>query len=580
VAGVIFLRALQKRKRICDARRVARVRRQLGQSAAAFSSVFRNRDLRRLELAWAGSIVGHWAFSVAVAVYAYGVGGASAVGLVFLLRMVPSAVLSPFAAVLGDRYRRAAVMFGSDLARAILVGAAAVGVILDAPAAVVYALTIGVAVAATPFRPAQAAISPSLAKTPEELSATNVVSSTIESVGYFGGPALAGLLLGVASTGTVFIVTGVLHLWSAYFVSRIRTEAPRSRAEGGRGGSTIVAEALAGFRIGVSDARLRVLLGLFTAQTLVAGAVQVLVVVTAIELLGLGESGVGFLTSAFGVGALVGAIASFVLVGSRRLAPPFLVGMLLWGAPLALIGIWPNTAATVVLLGLVGVANTLVDVSGFTLLQRTAPQEVLARVFGVLQMLWLGSVGIGAVLVTPIVDAFGGRAALIAAGVFLPTVVALMARRVLRIDAAAEPPSPEQLALLTSTPIFAPLPGATLEHLAGRLVPIRYGAGSEVVRAGEPGDRFYLVVEGEVEVDAPDRAPSTLGPGEYFGEIALLRDVPRTATVRARTPVVLYALGREDFLAAVTAHAPSAAAAEAVVDARLGGPRAEALEAG
>jgi Major Facilitator Superfamily/Cyclic nucleotide-binding domain len=558
-------------------RPVKRVRTQLVESAAAFGSVFRNRGLRDLELGWAGSIVGHWAFTVAVSVFAYNAGGPSAVGLIFLLRMVPSALLSPFAAVLGDRYRRERVMFASDLVRAVLVGAAAVAVFAEAPAAMVYALTIGAAIAATPFRPALAAISPSLARTPEELSATNVVTSTIESVGYFGGPALAGLLLGVASTGTVFAVTAALHLWSAFFVGRIHADYVR-RTEAWGGGRAILREALAGFRAGIEDARLRVILGLFWAQTLVAGAVQVLVVVTAIELLDLGRPGVGFLSSAFGVGAFVGAIASFALVGSRRLAPPFLAGMLLWGAPLALIGLWPNTAAAVVLLGLVGVANTLVDVSGFTLLQRTAPQEVLARVFGVLQMLWLSSLGIGAMLVTPLVHGLGGRGALVVTGAFLPVIVLLVSSRVMRIDAVAEPPSPDQLALLTSIPIFAPLPGATLEHVAGRLVPLRRDPGAEIVRAGKAGDLFYLVVEGEVEVQAPGRLPSVLGPGQYFGEIALLRDVPRTATVVARTPTVLYALGREDFLAAVTSHGPSAAAAEAVVDARLGRPRVEALE--
>jgi MFS family permease len=573
------VRALQMREGICDARDVKRVRTQLVESGAAFGSVFANPDLRRLQLGWAGSIVGHWAFTVAVSVYAYGAGGASAVGLIFLLRMVPAALLSPFAAVLGDRYRRERVMFGSDVVRAVLVAGAALGVIADAPSAVVYGLTIGVAIAATPFRPALAAISPSLSRTPQELSATNVVTSTLESLGYFGGPALAGLLLGIASPATVFLVTGGLHAWSAFFVSRIHT-APVEQPDRREGGRAIVSEALAGFRAGVGDARLRVILGLFWAQTLVAGALQVLVVVMAIELLDLGKPGVGFLSSSFGVGAFIGAIGSFALVGTRRLAPPFLVGMVLWGAPLALIGAWPHTALAVAMVALVGVANTLVDVSGFTLLQRTAPQEVLARVFGVLQMLWLGSMGIGALLVTPIVHAFGGRAALVATGVFLPVVVVALTSRVLRIDAAAEPPSPDQLALLTSIPIFAPLPGSTLEHVAARLLPFRRDAGDEIVRAGEAGDRFYLVVEGEVEVSAAGRPPSVLGPGDYFGEIALLRDVPRTATVRARTPVVLYALGREDFLAAVTSHAPSVAAAEAVVDARLGRPRVHALEAG
>src|SRR5919202_2017264 len=169
--SAIFPPCLQMRKGIWDPRRdVGRLGKQLGDSATAFRAVFANADLRRLELAWAGSIVGHWGFSVAVAVYAYSVGGAGDVGLIFLLRMVPAALLSPFAALLGDRYRRELVMLGSDLVRGALVLAAAIGVAADAPAALVYALAVGVAVAAAPFPPAQAAISPSLARTPQELS--------------------------------------------------------------------------------------------------------------------------------------------------------------------------------------------------------------------------------------------------------------------------------------------------------------------------------------------------------------------------------------------------------------------------
>ena len=543
------------------------VRKQLADSAVAFRSVFANPNLRRLELAWAGSIVGHWALGVAVAVYAYGVGGAAAVGLLYLLRMVPSAVFSPFAAVLADRYRREAVMLASDLVRVALIAAAAAGVFADAPPAAIYALVVLAGLAAAPFRPAQAAISPSLARTPDELTATNVVSSTIESVGFFVGPALAGLLLAVASTGTVFTATAGLVLWSALCISGIRTRAaPKERA---REGSTIAAEALAGFRTVVSYSRLRVIFGLFAAQTLLAGALQVLLVVTALELLDLGKSGVGFLTSSIGVGALVGAIGSFALVGRRRLGPPFIVGILLFGVPLALIGVWPTTVAALLLLGLVGAGNTLVDVAGFTLLQRAVPDEVLARVFGVVQMLWLGSMGLGAIVIAPIADGLGGRAALIVAGAFLPAVVVLLGTRVLTIDAAAEGPAPDQLALLRSIPIFAPLPGTPLEHLAARLIPVRLDAGAAVVRQGERGDRFYIVVEGKVDVSADGKPVATLGPGGYFGEIALLRDVPRTATVTAGTPVTLYALEREDFVAAVTSHAPSAAAADAVVGARL-----------
>jgi CRP-like cAMP-binding protein len=103
-------------------------------------------------------------------------------------------------------------------------------------------------------------------------------------------------------------------------------------------------------------------------------------------------------------------------------------------------------------------------------------------------------------------------------------------------------------------------------------VPLRVEPGTVIVREGDAGDRFYIVAEGEIEVSQDGRVLSELGSGGYFGEIALLRDMPRTATVIARTPVVLYALDRDDFLAAVTGHPQSAEAAESVVASRLVGP--------
>jgi hypothetical protein len=293
----------------------------------------------------------------------------------------------------------------------------------------------------------------------------------------------------------------------------------------------------------------------------------------AIEQLDIGKAGVGYLHAAFGVGALIGAVAALTLVGVRRLSVPFIVGAVLWGTPV-LIAAWPQTGVAVICLGLVGIGSTLVDVAGFTLVQRAVPDEVLARVFGVIQFLWFGMMGLGAIIAPGLDDWLNLRGALLVTGLFLPVLVAVFGPRLIRIDAAATAPGPE-LSLLRSIPIFAPLPGAAIEHLSARLVPLRFEAGTEIVRQGDPGDRFYLVVEGDVEVTADGQPVSDLHAGEYFGEIALLRDVPRTASVRAKTPVVLYALEREDFLAAVTGHAPSAQAAEAVVGARLAGLRSE-----
>ncbi len=542
---------------------------RLGDSAAAFRAVVANPDLRRLQLAWAWSIVGHWAYLVAVSVYAYREGGEAAVGIVFALRLIPAAIIAPFAGLLADRYPRQRVLLFTNFARIVLVGAAAVGALADAEPVVVYALAVAAAIVTTPFRSAQAALTPTLAKTPSELTAANAVASTIESLAVFVGPALAGLLLAVASTGVVFAVTAGMLLVSTYFLVRIHApkldRAPEIEA------STIASEALAGFRTIGRNPALRVLVGFLGLQTLVAGMLQVYIVVTAFDLLGRGEAGVGYLNSAIGVGALLGGIAALSLTGAERLSPPFVLGVLGWGVPLILIGLAPEFVLALLLLAMVGAGNSLMDVAGFTLIQRAVPDDVLARVFGVIQMLWLLTLGVGALIAPAVVDALGIETALIATGASMLVLVGLFFPKLTRIDAEATPPEADELRVLATVPIFAPLPGASLEHLAGRLTPLRLDPGTVVVKEGDAGDRFYIVAEGEVEVTADGGTVSRLGAGGYFGEIALLRDVPRTATVVAKTQVVLYALDREDFLAAVTSHAPSEQAAEEVVSARLAG---------
>jgi MFS family permease len=542
------------------------LRRRLGESLRAFAAVFRNEDLRRLELAWSGSIIGQWGYEVALAVFAYRAGGAAAVGLVGLVRLLPAAFVAPFAALLGDRFPRKRVMVAADLVRACAMGGAAAAVFGGAPAAAVYALAVVTALTSTAFQPAQAALLPALARSPEELTAANATSTTLESVGFFIGPALGGLLLAVTSVGAVFSVTAGLFLWSALVLGRMSAE---SRGDTVVEPESIVREALAGFRAIASQSRLRLLVGLYGAQTLAAGVLRVLLVVTALQVLDLGPSGVGFLNSAVGVGALAGMLVVLAVIGTRRLAGVFQLGLVLWGVPLALLGIWPSVAAALLLFGVLGIGNTLVDVAGLTLVQRAAPEEVRARVFGVLESVLLATIGIGAILAPLLTAAFGPRGALIAAGSGLTALALPFWRPLERLDAATAGPGPE-LALLRHIPIFAPLPPVTLEQLASRLSRVRVAAGDDVFRRGDAGDRFYVIGAGEAEVALDDRPPVTLGPGAHFGEIALLRDVPRTATVTARTDLDLYALERDDFLAAVTGHAPSAEAADAVIAARLG----------
>jgi hypothetical protein len=245
------------------------------------------------------------------------------------------------------------------------------------------------------------------------------------------------------------------------------------------------------------------------------------------------------------------------------------MGIFIWGVPIALVAIWPNQVAALVLLGIVGIGNTLVDVSGMTLMQRAAPDEVLARVFGVLESLLLLTVGLGALAAPLLLNWLGTRGALIVAGGLLPLLVVPAWPRLNAIDRAARVPE-EQLELLRGNPIFAALPASTLEQLADRLTEVRAPAGEEIVRQGAPGDLFYVIEDGTVEVSVDGQPGHELGRGESFGEIALLRDVPRTATVTARTDVVLYALDRDAFIPAVTGSGPSLSAAEAVIGMRLG----------
>ena len=532
--------------------------------------VANNPDLRRVQLAWAGSVFGNWGYLVALTVYAYSEGGAAAVGLVGVIRLVPSAFAAPFVAVLGDRLQRQRVMMFTDLARAVLMAAAGLVIWTDGPAPAVYAIVALASLIGTGFRPAQAALLPSLARTPSELTAANVASSSVESIAMFGGPALGGLLLAVTSTEVVFGVNALTFLWSAALVARVRggaDAAARPRKP------SFFAEAGAGFAALRREPSARLLVSLYAAQTLVAGTLSVFIVVTALELLERGESAVGVLTSAIGLGGVIGAVVAAALVARQRMGVDMAMGLVLFGGPLALIAVWPEAALAFVLLAVIGMGNTIVDVSAITLLQRSVPDDVLARVFGVLQGVLLGTMGIGSLLAPALIATIGVRPALAVVGCILPVAAALFGRSLARLDRVAPAPGTE-LALLRANEIFAPLPEPVLEGLTGSLVRLELPAGEQILRRGDAGDRFYLVEAGEVAVQPADGPARTLGPGESFGEIALLRDVPRTADVTTQTNVTLLALERDEFIAAVTGHAPSAEAADAVISDRLGTVRA------
>jgi MFS family permease len=539
---------------------------RLRESMRAFRSALGNPAIRRLELAWAGANLGTWAYAVGVTVFAFQEGGARAVGLVGFGRWGAASLLAPWLSLLADRHPRRLVMISADLVRAGSLAVAAAAVWGGWPPLIVYVLTGVVAAAASAFHPAEAALRPELVHAPEELTAANVVSSTITALGTLAGPALGGLLLATSGVGTVFAVSAGLLLWSALLVFAIRAD-DRPPA-GSLASEPIVSAALAGFTTILRDARLRLVTGLFTAQLLVNGMLAVFVVVIAVDLLGLGSPGVGWLNAASGVGGILGALVAAALVGRRRLGSDFALGLVLFGLPLVGVALWSTTAAAVVLLALLGLGETVADVAGMTLLQRVAPAEVLARVFGVLETLILLTLALGSLLAPVLIDLLGNRGALAAAGAFLPVVVLLSLRPLTALDRVLAAPERE-LELLRKIPIFAPLGPPELERLAASLVRMELGAGASVVTQGDPGDRFYVLDSGRAAVEIDAERVGELEPGDFFGEIALLRDVPRTATVRVLEPATLYALDRAPFLAAVTGYAPSAEAAEQVIGARL-----------
>jgi MFS family permease len=538
---------------------------RLHETTGLFAEVARSADLRRLLLAWAASNLASRASAIAVAVYAYDAGGASAVGVIVFVRLTAGAVFAPWLSVLADRKPRRLVLIGVELVRCFMFAALTALVVVDAAPIAVYVFAVLVVVPEPLFRSAQAALTPALVSTPEELTAANVLASGVESVGLFLGPALGALLLAATGVALVFGATAGLLVVAILLVARIGVAGEPSPETGDTGR---VRSLLAGWRTIVEDPGLRVVVGLFSLQTLVAGMFNVLVVVLAIEVLDLGTPGVGLLDGVVGVGAVAAVVLVAGVAGRNRLATSFGIGLLLWGVPLALAAATSATALVVLLLVLVGVGNTLVDVTGITLLQRSAPDAVLGRVFGAFEALIVMTMGIGSLLAPVFVAWVGARGALLVAGLILPAALIPLWRPLVRIDAAARAPA-EAVELLSRVPMFAPLPAPELERLALAVVDVQVGAGTAVFAQGDSGDRFYLIRDGRAEVEIDTRPVRTLSAGDFFGEIALVRDVPRTATVRALTPLVLAALERDVFVATLTHHPASAEAVGSIVAARL-----------
>jgi MFS family permease len=529
---------------------------------ATVGSALRNRNVRRVELAWGAAIAAEWAHFVAFGVYAYDVGGPTAVGIAGLVRLLPAAIVAPFAASLGDRFPRERFLLALLLVASVALGASAIAFFADLEILVFgFAAVLGFAV--TLIRPALQALLPSLARTPEELIAANGATSTIESFGTLVGPLLAGLLVSVADAGVVFAAGACALLVGAILLLAVRVEDRIALTATPEEGAW--KQLAAGFGAIARVPRVRLLVSLIVAQAFVRGCLNVLIVVAAFEMLDAGGEAVGYMTAALGVGGLIGAIGAIALRG-QRLAVPFGIALVFWGLPIVFIGPLPDLAFCLLMLGIVGAANSVEDVAVFTLLQRLVPDRILTRVLGVVWSLAMGGVALGSVAAPALVAAVGPRPAFIAVGAILPVLTLAAYRKLAAIDRDATPVP--GLELIQQVPMFEPLSIAAKERVAGNLSPQAVAAGDVVIRAGERGDCFYIVGDGALEITA-EGLRTTADQGDYFGEIALLRDVPRTATVTALVDSRLYVLQRDDFLAAVTGHEAAHAAGQTIAEERL-----------
>ena len=537
-----------------------------GRIAGVVRPVFANPRLCRIELAFAGFNAAEWGVWIAMLVYAFRHGGSLAAGLAALVQLLPSALFAPLAATLPDRHPPARVLALGYAAQSVAMGATAVALLISSPPLVAYALAACAATAVTVTRPTQAVIVPSLVRGLDELTAVNVVSGWIESVSLFVAPLVTGALLAVSGPAEVFAVMAALAAGGALLVSPLHGPAPAAANAG-----TPFVQAATVVREVVHDRPARVLVSLLGAQFVLIGALDVLFVVLAVGVLGLGGAGAGYLNAAFGAGGVLGILVTIRLIGRTRLAVPLVFAALVWSAAFLILGLLTAALGAFVVLALAGAARTLVDVATRTLLQRTVPTDVLARVFGLLETLDSVGLALGALLAPALVALLGARSAVAGLAAVFPLLLLATGRQLLSIDEHADVPVVE-VALLRSLPIFAALGAPTLEGLARASSARVLAPGDCLIREGDAGDSYYAIVDGTLEVTQQAVLINTVSRGQGVGEVALLASVPRTATVTAKTDVAVLMISAEQFVEVVTQHPASARLGDELVRERLAPP--------
>lgn len=493
---------------------------------------------------------------VAMLVYAYSQGGATATGVVSLALLVPTAMFAPFAGPMIDRFGASRMLCGAYASQAVAMSATAASLLSGAPPAVTYVLGAITAMLLVVTHPAHAVLSPGVVHSASQLVALNAVTGWILSLGLVLAPAGAGVILAVSTPGAVYAAGAVCLAGSTLLVAPLRNLVPPLASDTGARGKGALRQLVEGARMLATSGAPKEVTIVLGATFFMVGAFDVLAVVLAVGSVGLGDSGAGYLTAAHGAGAVLGALASLALVGRARLVPGMIGAALLAAGAFVLLGFRISALVAFTVAAVTGISRSLLEVSGQTLLQRITSTELLARVFAFKEALAMAAWSLGSISVPIVIAVADHRAALIVTGLVVPVIILLRLRPLLAVDRAATVPT-VTIALLRSLDTFRALPVPELEGLAQNASDMFVRAGQVIVGQGDVGDRYFAIADGTVEVVRDGLIQSTLGRGDGFGEVALIDDVPRTAAVRALTDTTLVSIERIPFLVAITGHAPT-----------------------
>ena len=537
---------------------------------SVFRSAFGNATLRVVGVAYALFSTAEFGIWLVLLVIAYEHGGPTASMTMVLVQLVPCIVIGPFIGSFADRRRPSRVLGAGYGLQALSMAGVAAAVGFGAPLLAIYLLAPLTALSLTVTRPAQAALLPAIVRTPDELTAANVMTGWTEGAASLAGPAVAGVLLTLSGPGLAVAGMAAMSGVSTLLVAGV--DGPAAAVSTDDGGSAGPASVGTGVRSNLAatarNPQVLVLLILHSFYYVLIGSLDLLCVILALTVLHLGQGGAGYLNAALGAGALLAGLVTAFLVGRRHLSHTLTLSLATAVAALALIAGVTQVAVVFVLIATVGLAGTVFDITGRTLLQRAAPPDAIAGSFAIFESMTDFGLAMGAVLVRVAIGVGGMRAALVAPAVLAVVLIAVLWRQLSRIDASATIPQVE-IQLLRSLPIFAALGPPSLEGVARELQPEQVRAGAVVITEGEPGSRYYAVADGRFDITRGGRLVGTAGRGDGFGEIALVRNVPRQATVTAVTDGLVYSLDKAPFVQTLSGHASAASAVGEVVDQHL-----------